>query len=212
MSESNRARALRAPLLWLAGFRAVVSIAAVPLAPFLFRKHFILLVLMRPTKEVLLAAGFLVRRHDVNPALVLVAAIPLCILGVWHFYFLGRAFSTEIQSGRGLPKWTERLLPTKRIEKLCQLLDRKGRRVIFLGRLASFPSALLGASAGASGMPAKSFLSADGAGGLVAIADVMAAGYALGAAYKKAGPWIAGIGLVALIALVVGVGRVLARD
>src|SRR6476469_615834 len=103
---------LRTPLLWLALVRAVLGVIAIPLAPFLYKEHFIVLVLLRPTKEVLLAGGFLVKRGDLNLFALLAAAIPLAILGVWHFYYLGRAFATEIQTGKGLPKFAQRLLPT----------------------------------------------------------------------------------------------------
>jgi membrane protein DedA with SNARE-associated domain len=212
MSTSNRLRRFRTPLLWLAGVRAVLSIAAIPLAPFLYKKHFVVLVLLRPTKDVLLAGGFLIKRHDANLPLVLAAAVPLAIFGVWHFYSLGRGFSKEIQSGHGLPRFFDRLLPTKRIKQLCGVLEEKGKRVVFIGRLASFPSALLGAAAGASDMSSKEFLPSDLAGGLLSIAEVVAAGYLFGEAYKKAGPWITAVGVVLLIALLVGVGRSLTRQ
>lgn len=208
----KHARSVRVPLLWLAGARMVLGIVAIPLAPFLYREHFVVLVLLRPTKEVLLAAGFLARRHEVSLPFILVAAVPLAIVGVWHFYVLGRSFAKEIQSGEGLPRLASRLLPTKRINRLAELLARKGRRVIFVGRLASFPSALVGAAAGASDMPSREFLPADLAGGLISIAEVVAAGYLLGVAYKSAGPWIAGVGFVLLVGLLVGIGRAITHD
>jgi hypothetical protein len=37
------------------------------------------------------------------------------------------------------------------------------------------------------------------------------AGYALGAAYKRAGPWLTAVGVVVLLGLLVGVGRWLKR-
>ncbi len=212
MSKKTPASRYRTPLLWLAGLRLVLGVAAIPLAPFLYKEHFLVLVLMRPTKEVLLAAGFLVRRGDVNVAHVVLAALPLCIGGVWQFFYLGKAFAKEIQEGKGLPKLAERVLPTEKLKKLCKSLGQRGPKLIFLGRLASFPSALLGAAAGASEMKPRGFLPADGAGGLVSIGGVLLAGYLLGAAYKSAGPWLAVVGLVALVALVVLGGRSLSRD
>ncbi len=212
MTATKHARRLRTPLVWLAVARALLGVAAIPLAPFLYRKHFPLLVLLRPTKEVLLAAGFFIRRGEVNPVLVVLAAIPLAVLSVWQFYFLGQSFSKEIQAGEGLPRLAERFLPPDRIKRLCTLLERKGRRVVVLGRLASFPSTLLGAAAGASRMSPRVFLPADLAGALVSVAEVLVAGYLLGAAYKKAGPWVAAVGVVLLLALLFGIGRSLTRD
>ena len=212
MTETKQARRLRTPLVWLAVARGVLGVAAVPLAPFLYRYHFPLLVLLRPTKEVLLAGGFFIRRGEVNPVLVVVAAIPLAIFSVWHFYYLGQSFSKEIQSGEGLPRLVERFLPPERIKRMCRLLERRGRRVVFVGRLATFPSALLGAAAGASKMAPRAFFPADLAGAVVSVAEVLAAGYLLGEAYRKAGPWVTAAGVVLLLALLFGIGRALRRD
>ena len=209
MIDSNR---VRTPLLALAGARTLLSIAAIPLAPALYRDHFVLLVLLRPTKEVLLAAGFFVKRGDVGLVPVLLAAVPLAILGVWHFFALGRAYADEIRTGRGLPRVAERILPTSQIQKLSKVLDRTGPKVIGLGRMAAFPSALLGAAAGSSGMEPKPFLLTDTIAGVASIAEVMLAGYVLGEAYKRAGPWLTGAGVVALLALLVLVGRWLRRE
>jgi membrane protein DedA with SNARE-associated domain len=203
---------LRTPLLWLAIARAALSVVAIPLAPVLYREHFLILVLLRPTKEVLLAGGFLVRQGEVNLLSLLGAAVPLAIFGVWHFYGLGLGYAREIQTGKGLPSFAQRVLPTERIQKLCRLLERRGRRIVFVGRLASFPSALLGAAAGASDMPPRTFLPTDGAGGMLSIAEVIGAGYLFGESYHEAGPWITGAGVVLLFALLIGVGRALTRD
>ena len=211
MAKGMQAQRFRTPLLVIAGLRAVLGVAAIPLAPFLYREHFAVLVLLRPTKEVLLAAGFQIRRGDANLLLVVLAAIPLAIFGVWLFYFLGRAFSKELQEGKGLPRFADRLLPTEKIKDLCQVLDEKGPKVIFLGRLATFPSSLLAAAAGASGMEAKKFLPADLAGAAVGIAEVLVAGYLLGEAYKKAGPWLTAVGVAALLAMLFVLGRALSK-
>lgn len=199
-------------LLWLAAARAVLGVVAIPLAPFLYREHFAVLVLLRPTKEVLLAAGFLVRQGDVNPVVVVLAALPLMLGGVWQFFALGRGFADELRSGEGLPKLAQRLLPPERVKKLCAVLDRKGTRLIFLGRLATFPSSLLGTAAGTAGMKTRKFLPADALGALVGMAEVLVAGYLLGQAYKSAGPWLTGVGVVALLGMLFVLGRSLTKD
>ena len=198
-------------LLALAGIRGVMSLAAIPLAPALYRDHFVLLVLLRPTKEVLLAGGFLARRGDVHPVPIVLAAVPLAVFGVWHFFWLGRAYRKEIQDGDGLPKWAQKILPEKKIKQMCKVLDKKGTPVIVGGRVAAFPSALMGAAAGASSMEPRSFLPADGVGAALSIAEVLVAGYLLGAAYKEAGPWVTVAGVVVLIGIMVYVGRALKR-
>ena len=209
---SDPAVRFRTALLWLAAVRSVLGVAAIPLAPFLYREHFALLVLFRPTKEVLLAAGFLIKRGEVNPVVVVLASLPLAIGAVWQFYFLGRGFSEELRSGDGLPKLARKLLPPERVKKLCAVLDRKGSRLIFLGRLATFPSSLLAAAAGASGMRPRKFLPADLLGALVGITEVLVAGYLLGQAYKTAGPWLTGVGVLALLGMLFVLGRSLTRE
>jgi membrane protein DedA with SNARE-associated domain len=207
----RRARSWRAPLLWLAAFRAVLGIIAIPLAPALYRDHFVVLVLLRPTKEVLLAGGFLIRDGRVQLFPVLLAAIPLAIFGVWHFYVLGQAWAKEINDDK-LPRLARRLLPPKRIKALTKVLDDKGVPVVLLGRLAAFPSTLIAAAAGASRMEPRRFIPADGLGGLLSVAEVLVAGYLFGAAYKSAGKGITVIGVAVFIGLLVAVGRWLSRE
>jgi membrane protein DedA with SNARE-associated domain len=197
----------RTPLLWLAAARAVLGIVAIPLAPALFRDHFVLLVLLRPTKEVLLAGGFLLRRHDVGLPLLMLAALPLLLGGVWLFYFIGRCYDPE-----RMPRVTKRLLPAKRVKAMCALLERRGVPLVVLGRLAAFPSSVVAASAGASDMPARRFLLADAAGGLLSFAEVVGAGFVLGEAYDRAGPWLTVVGVVVLVAALVLAGRWLRRE
>lgn len=202
---------LKWALLWGAGARIVLSIAAIPLAPFLYRDDFLILVLLRPTKEVLLAAGFLARAGNVRLPEIILAAVPLMVLGVWHFYYLGRQFSAEIRNNR-LPMVGSKILPSKRIRDLEKVLDRKGPRLVFLGRLAVFPSALLGAAAGSSEMPSREYLPADGVGAAASIIEAVGAGFLLGAAYKRAGIWITIGGILALAAAAFLLGRYLRRN
>jgi len=200
----------REAFLWLAGLRLVVGLAAIPLAPFLYRQHFIVLVLMRPTKEVLLAAGFLIRQGKVDLGPVLLASIPLMLLGVWQFFYLGRVYSKEIREGE-VPGIGGRLIAPDKVKKLQKVLDKKGPRLIFLGRLAVFSSAMVGAAAGAGKMSSRDFLVPDGLGALASTAITLAAGYFLGAAYEKASPLLTVLGVLALAGAGVLLGRYLRR-
>jgi len=196
--------------MWLAVFRAGLSVVAIPLAPFLFEEHFVLLVLLRPTKEVLLAGGFLVREGDVNPVLLLAAAVPLMVFGVWQFFALGRGYAKEIEAC-DVPGLGGRVLPGKRIDAIRTLLKKKGVRLVFLGRLAAFPSTLVAAAAGASKMHTRHFLVADGSGALLSVVQVVGAGLLLGSAYKQAGPWLTAAGVVVLMGMLWLAGRYLKR-
>jgi membrane protein DedA with SNARE-associated domain len=176
----------------------------------LYRNHFAVLVLMRPTKEVLLAAGFLVRRGDVSILHVAVAAMPLLLPGVWLFYFLGQAYSHEIRHAR-LPSIAGRLLPADRIKRIATALRREGPRFIFLGRLAAFPSSLVAAAAGIGRIGLRPFVAADAAGALTSVVLLLGLGYALGEAYDEAGRWVTALGVAALFVLVFALGRRLRR-
>jgi membrane protein DedA with SNARE-associated domain len=203
---------LKNSLLGLAVVRILIGLAAIPMAPFLYREHFIALVLMRPTKEVLLAGGFLLRLGKVGLVPLIAAALPLGILGVWHSYYLGRFHASQIRSGRGMPWWVKRVLRPDRVKQMQDLLDRKGMRIVFLGRMAVFPSSVAAAAAGAGDVPSREFLPADGLGGLLSVAMTIGAGWGLGTAYKRAGPWITVAGVCFLIALAYVIARYLRAD
>ena len=212
LSQSSLRRPLaKRVLLVVAAVRAVLGVAAIPLAPFLYEDHFLILVLLRPTKEIFLAGGFLARQGDLSLPLLVLAAIPLSIFGVWLFYLLGRAYSKEIHSDK-MPGFASRILTPERIKKFEKALDKKGPKLIFLGRLAVLSSATVAAAAGAAKLEPKKFFPWDLVGGLVSIAYTVAAGWFLGEAYEQAGPWITVAGVVALVGFAVILGRSLQKD
>jgi membrane protein DedA with SNARE-associated domain len=184
----------------------VASIVAIPLAPVLYEEHFVLLVLLRPTKDVFLAGGFLVERGDVALAPIVLAALPLLVGGVWLFHALGRGFRDEIERAE-LPWVAGRLLPPKRIKAVGDAVEDGGPRLVYLGRLAAFPSTLVAAAAGTGRMDLRGFLVGDGLGGLTSMALSLTLGYLLGEAYDTAGPWLTGVGVVALAAMAIVIGR-----
>lgn len=209
--QGLRKPATKKILLGVAIVRAVLGVAAIPLAPFLYEEHFLILVLLRPTKEVFLAGGFLARQGDVALPLLVLAAIPLSIFGVWLFYLLGRAYGKEIRSDK-MPGFAARILTPERIKKFERALDKKGPKLIFLGRLAVLSSATVAAAAGAAKLEPRKFFPWDLAGGLLSIAYTVAAGWLLGETYEKAGPWITVGGVVALVGFAVILGRSLQKD
>jgi membrane protein DedA with SNARE-associated domain len=204
-------RRSRRALLWLAGIRTALALLAVPLAPIVYKDHFLILVLMRPSKEVLLAGGFLHRQGEFGLFPLLLAALPLHTLGVWQFFALGRAFSDDIRA-HALKGPARRLLPQRRIDKLEHLLEHKGDRLVFYGRLAAFPGLFLASAAGASPMSFRRFVVHDGLGALLSFIELVTAGYLLGAAYDGVGLWLAIAGGVLFVVALAYFGRVLARD
>lgn len=197
----------RLALLGLAALRAALALLAIPLAPVLWRDHFLVLVLLRPTKEVLLAGGFMARRGDVPLVLVVTTALPVLVGGVWLFFLLGKLWSPELEGGRGMPGWAKRVLPATRIRALRRLVDERGAPVVFLGRLAIFPSSVVAAAAGTAGMRTRRFLVADGLGSVASIVEVVGVGYLLGREYQAGRHWLTIAGAVVLLGALVVVGR-----
>ena len=184
----------------------MAALIAIPLAPVLYEEHFVLLVLLRPTKDVFLAGGFLVERGDVALAPIVLAALPLLVGGVWLFHALGRGFREEIERA-DLPWIAGRLLPPKRIKAIGDAVEDGGPRLVYLGRLAAFPSTLVAAAAVTGRMDVRSFLAADGLGGLTSMALSLTLGYLLGEAYDTAGPWLTAVGVAALATMAIVIGR-----
>jgi membrane protein DedA with SNARE-associated domain len=201
---------LRKALLVAAVVRAGLSILAIPLAPFLYREHAAVLILLRPTKETLLFAGYAVHHGDVALPVAVAAALPMLLLGVWQFFAMGRLYRAEMQR-KDLPGIAGRVLPRKRVRRLQGALKQQGDKVVFLGRLAAMPSSLIAAAAGSSGYNWRRFLVIDGCGALVSLALMLGLGWLLEDAYEQAGPWLTGLGIVALAAGAVIVGRALTR-
>ena len=199
-------------MLGVAGLRGVLGLLAIPLAAALWQEHFVLVVLLRPTKEVLLAGGFLSRQHDVALVSVVAAGLPLLLGGVWLFFLIGRQWAPDLERGGSLPRWARRITPRKQLDAMSKLLDEKGMTVVFLGRLAVFPSSIVAAAAGTSGMATHRFLIADGLGALVSMAEVVGVGYLLGEQYHSGRKWITAAGAAVLLVLLVIVGRWLRRQ
>ncbi|MEN3273248.1 MAG: hypothetical protein V7636_2009 [Actinomycetota bacterium] len=196
----------RRVLLVLAVVRAALAIVAIPLAPALYKHHVALLVLLRPSKEVLLFAGYQLREGKVGLLTVVTVSIPLLVLAVWVFYGLGRAYQDELKDA-DLPGIAGRVLPRKRIKKLQDAISDRGTPLIIVGRIASMPSTLVAAAAGSADVSFKQFALADLAGSAISLSMTLGAGYLLGEARTTAGPWFTVLGAVAFLALMIVLGK-----
>jgi membrane protein DedA with SNARE-associated domain len=194
--ESSVAHRYRTPLSWLAAVRLVLSGIAFPLAPFLYRRHYLILVLLRPTRLVMFFGGVLARQHSTNPALIAAAAIPLGLFGVWQAYALGLVYESRISSGRVPRPWNS-LIPARRIRRLQDALREQGAKIVILARIGIFPNYLLGTAAGSSDMAANKFFIADSVGIVLEISLSLGLGYLAGGDKGKA--LIIGIGVAAVV-------------
>lgn len=194
---------------WLLGFavlRTALGLVAAVLAAWLYDDHLLVLVLLRPTKEVLLLAGYEMREHGANPLWLVLATLPLLVGGVWGFFALGKAYAAALEKAEP-PGIAGRLLPRQRIVQLRDAVAERGWLIVFLGRLAVMPSTLVAAAAGSADMPTRTFLLADLGGALCSLAMLLAAGFFLGRAYEEAGPWFTGVGALVLVGLLVLLGQ-----
>lgn len=200
---------------WLlvgAAARYLIPIGAIPLVPVLVEDRLPLLFLLRPGKEFLLLGGGVFRTDGAPDPLVMLAAyVPLMVLGVWLFFFLGRAYREELVAGDG-PAWLERIVPHDRLRLATAVLARRGPTIAVLGRLAALPPTVLAAAAGVSPIGAVRYLAADAVGALAAFVTTYAVGYALGDAYQRGGVWLTAAGLALFVGLLALGTRWLRRE
>jgi membrane protein DedA with SNARE-associated domain len=198
--------------LVLAVSRYVIPLAAIPLIPVLLRDHLPLLILLRPTKELLLLGGGRAQVTGDPTILVLFAAyVPLMMLLVVPFFVLGRAYRAKLELGEG-PTWLHRAIPPEQFAIAQRVLARRGPSIAILGRIAAIPPTILAAAAGASSVGARRYLVADAIGGLAAFAITVGAGYGLGQAYAEGGVWLTAAGVALFVVLVALLSRWIRRE
>jgi membrane protein DedA with SNARE-associated domain len=77
--------------------------------------------------------------------------------------------------------------------------------------MAAMPSTVVAAAAGASGVGLRRFLLVDGLGAATSLALMLGLGWMLDDAYQAAGPWLTALGVAALAAAAVIIGRSLSH-
>lgn len=184
--------------------RYVIVLGMIPGIPFLLAQQRIaLLVLLRPTKEWLLVAGGYLRvQGEPSVWLLFAAYTPLMIIVVWFFFIAGRAYQDVLRQGTG-PSWLRRAIPPQKLELAQRMVVRHGPVIAVIGRIAAMPPTLMAAAAGVSDISPRRYLAADLLGAVLGFAMVVGAGYGLGQAYERGGPWITavGVGLFAVLIL-----------
>jgi membrane protein DedA with SNARE-associated domain len=156
---------------------------------------------LRPSLGILLLGAILARQGGTSLWAMLLIAVPLQLLIVWLYFLLGRAWESEIHSDDQLPFLTARLLRRNQVRRIREALNEHGTRLVVLARFAIFPTGLLAATAGASGMKPARYFPADGLAFAAAAGLVVGAGYGLGLARRQSDVWLTVIGAVGLVAL-----------
>ena len=192
--------------------RLALPLVAVPLIPVLVTDNLGLLVLLRPQKEFLLLAGARSRVLG-DPALAMIVAawVPFMLVAVWAFFVVGRAYrDVLLQEDR--PAWLRRAIPARQLTLAQAVLARRGPWIAVLGRLAALPPTVLAAAAGTSEVDGRRYLLADATGAVLALTVTLAAGWALGEAWQRAGGWLTAVGVGVFLGLVVALTRWLRRE
>lgn len=193
--------------------RYVIVLGVIPAIPFLLvQERIALLVLLRPTKEWLLVGGAFLRvQGEPSVWLLFAAYTPLMVVVVWFFFIAGRAYRTLLRNGTG-PPWLRRAIPPDKLELAQRMLVRRGPLIAVIGRIAAVPPTLMAAAAGVSDIAPRRYLAADLLGAVLAFSIVVTAGYGLGEAYDRGGPWITGLGAGLFVLLIVLLSRWIRRE
>lgn len=135
--------------------------------------------LVVPGETLLLLAGFLCWRGDLDLGLVMACAITGAIIGDSIGYEIGRHLGGHLYSSR-LGHWVGR----ERWDRARAYLRAKGGRAVFLGRFVAVLRALVPAVAGDARLPYSTFLKWNAAGGIIWGTLHVGIGYLAGPSYR----------------------------
>jgi membrane-associated protein len=145
-------------------------------AAIIFAECALLLGFFLPGDTLLFSAGILVSTGVIDQPILLVCTV-LAVAAV-----LGNAVGYEIGrwAGPALLERPGRLVTAERLRTTRDFFDRHGPWAIVLARFVSVVRTLITVTAGAAGMPRRSYLFYSAVGGVLWAAGLTALGYALG--------------------------------
>lgn len=149
-----------------------------------------------PGEAAMLLGGVLAYQGRVSLGLMIVAGCIGSIIGDSIGYEIGRHLGPRLKSGR-----LGRKIGEERWEKAAIYLRERGGRAIFLGRFIGVLRALVPAVAGSAGMPYRTFLPANVAGGILWATAFIVLGYVFGGSWKVVERWAGRASLVLLLLL-----------
>jgi membrane-associated protein len=163
--------------------------------------------LIVPGETLMLLAGFLCWRGDLDLGVTMVCAMSGAILGDSIGYEIGRHLGRHLYSSR-----FGQLVGRERWEKARNYLRTKGGRAVFFGRFISVLRALVPAVAGDARLPYWTFLRWNAAGAVIWAIVHVGIGYLAGNSYEAVehyvgrASWVV-LGLVVLVAVVLVLRR-----
>jgi membrane-associated protein len=160
-------------LLGIPGWAVLLVVGLVVLAEDAIFVGFVL-----PGETVAILGGVAAKLGHVPLWGVLVVVVTAAIVGDSIGYEIGRHIGPRVLEQRSLQK------RAKQVDAARDFLGRRGGVAIFLGRWVAFLRAVMPALAGSIGMPYRTFLAFNAAGGIAWGTTVVLLGYAAGASYS----------------------------
>ncbi|WP_051274377.1 DedA family protein [Cellulomonas sp. URHD0024] len=151
-----------------------------------------------PGETVVIVGGVLASQGRIELTVLIPVVVLAAILGDSVGYEVGKHVGPRLFSSRFLRD------RQRAVQAGQEMLVRRGRAAVFLGRFTAFFRAMMPAMAGASRMPYAQFLPANAVGGLVWGAGTVLLGYFVGTAYERVAAQIGrGLAVAVVIAAIV---------
>jgi undecaprenyl-diphosphatase len=151
-----------------------------------------------------LLGGVLAFQHRVSLGAVLAAAIAGAVIGDTVGYEVGKRWGRHL-----LEKTVGRFVKRDHLDRAERYLATRGGKAVFLGRFTAALRVLIPGLAGMSGMPYRTFLSYNVAGGALWATGFVLLGYAAGSSWRRVEHVAKRASLVLLLLAVVGAAIVL---
>ncbi|MGH9083098.1 MAG: DedA family protein [Acidimicrobiales bacterium] len=156
--------------------------------------------LVIPGETVLLLSGFLAFQGRLSLWLLMVLAATGAVLGDSVGYEIGRRFGPRLER-----TWAGRKVGSARWERALAQIRQRGPQAVLVGRFVGVLRAVVPATAGAAGMPYRSFLAWNVLGAVVWAPLMVGLGYLAGESYDAVARVI-GWGSVGIVAALVAAG------
>lgn len=146
-----------------------------------------------PGETAVILGGVLAYRHSVSLTAMILIVIAAAILGDSVGYEVGKRYGRRILALPVFAKHEEAL------EIGWTRLRERGGKAVFLGRFTAFLRAVMPGLAGTAGMPYRTFLKWNAAGGIIWGAGFTLLGFAAGASYTKLESYAGRAGKIVLV-------------
>ena len=153
-----------------------------------------------PGETIMLLAGFLCWRGDLDLGVTMACAVSGAIIGDSIGYEIGRHLGHRIHDSF-IGQWVGR----ERWDRARAYLRRRGGRAVFFGRFIGILRALVPAVAGDARLPYHTFLAWNAAGGLIWGIVHVGIGYIAGDSYRAVERQVGRASWILLLTVVVGV-------